>query len=286
MRTWTAWAALLGLVLTGCASGAQQPGGPGRLRTYFIAAEEVDWDYAPSGRDQITGRPFDQTKVFLQRGPGRIGSRYLKTLYRGFTDASFRIMTAARSAEGPPGVLGPVIRAEVGDTVRVVFRNRTGFPTSIHAHGVFYAQGASGAPYADGTSAADDAVAPGGTYVYTWKVPERAGPGPMDGSSIMWMYHSHVDEVRDTNTGLVGPIVVTRRGAARPDATAKDVDREVFALFSVINESELLPRAQRAALRPAAVRRPGGRGVRGVVPHALDQRDGVRQPAHNPDASG
>ena len=35
---------------------------------------------------------------------------------------------------------------------------------------------------------------PASTYTYTWKVPERAGPGPMDGSSMMWMYHSHVDE--------------------------------------------------------------------------------------------
>jgi len=44
--------------------------------------------------------------------------------------------------------------------------------------------------------------------------------------------------VRDTNTGLIGPIVITRPGAARPDGTPKDVDREVFALFSVIDENQ------------------------------------------------
>lgn len=36
-----------------------------------------------------------------------------------------------------------------------------------------------------------DYVAPGKTVTYTWLVPERAGPGPGDFSSIMWMYHSH-----------------------------------------------------------------------------------------------
>jgi hypothetical protein len=29
-----------------------------KTRTYYIAADEVDWDYAPSGKNQITGEPF------------------------------------------------------------------------------------------------------------------------------------------------------------------------------------------------------------------------------------
>ena len=39
---------------------------------------------------------------------------------------------------------------------------------------------------------------PGKTYTYSYAVPDRAGPGPMEGSSVMWMYHSHTDEVGDT----------------------------------------------------------------------------------------
>jgi hypothetical protein len=81
-------------------------------------------------------------------------------------------------------------------------------------------------------------VPPGKTHTYTWQVPERAGPGPMDPSSIMWMYHSHVDEVRDTSSGLQGPIVVTRQGMARPDGSPTDVDREGVALFQVTNEND------------------------------------------------
>ena len=55
-------------------------------------------------------------------------------------------------AEQHLGVLGPSIRAEVGDTVHVVFRNTVRFPTSIHVHGLLYDKRSEGAPYADGTS--------------------------------------------------------------------------------------------------------------------------------------
>jgi hephaestin len=122
----------------------------------------------------------------------------------------------------------------------VTFRNNCSFPASIHPHGVFYDKKNEGNPYDDGTSGpdkADDAVAPQQQYVYTWQVPERAGPGPMDGSSVMWMYHSHTDEVLDTFSGLVGPMEVTARGKARPDGSPDDVDREIFTLFLVIDEN-------------------------------------------------
>jgi FtsP/CotA-like multicopper oxidase with cupredoxin domain len=139
------------------------------------------------------------------------------------------------------GVLGPLLHAEVGDRLRVVFRNRTHRPFSVHPHGVFYEKGSEGAGYADGTTSAmrkDDAVPPGATYTYIWDVPERAGPGPADPSSILWLYHSHVDPARDSWSGLVGGIVVIRAGMARPDGTPKDVDREIFTLFHIFNENE------------------------------------------------
>ena len=30
-----------------------------RTRLYYVAADEVEWDYAPAGKDLITGQPFD-----------------------------------------------------------------------------------------------------------------------------------------------------------------------------------------------------------------------------------
>lgn len=157
-----------------------------------------------------------------------------------YTDGSFTRAVPRPADQRYLGLLGPVIHAEVGDTIRVVFRNTCPFPTSVHPHGVFYDKDSEGAPTttAPRTDKADDAVPTGGRYTYTWRVPDRAGPGPGDGSSVMWMYHSHTDEVTGTYAGLMGPIEVTRAGMARSDGGPKDVDREVFALFSVMNENK------------------------------------------------
>ncbi len=54
----------------------------------------------------------------------------------------------------------------------------------------------------------------------------------------MWLYHSHVDELRDVASGLFGAIVVTARGKARPDGHPADVDREFVNLMITINENE------------------------------------------------
>lgn len=217
------------------------PPGPGQTRTYYLAAEEVEWDYAPANRNEIAGQPFDdQARVFVQSGSDRIGKVNRKAVYRAYTDASFATRKPADPNWRHLGLLGPAIHAEVGDTIQVVFRNNARFPFSVHPHGVFYAKSSEGTPYNDGTSGADqadDAVPPGGTQIYTWAVPERAGPGPMDGSSVLWMYHSHTNEVADTYAGLIGPLIVTARGQARPDGSPKDVDREFVTLFQVFDEN-------------------------------------------------
>jgi len=210
-------------------------------RTYYVAADEVAWDYAPSGIDQITGRPFGETEsVFVKSGADRIGKVYVKALYREYTDATFSTPKPRSPEWQHLGLLGPVLRGEVGDTIRVVFKNNTGLMVGMHPHGVFYEKNSEGAPYDDATAGADkadDAVPPQGTHTYVWEVPERAGPGPNDGSSILWMYHSHADEVMDTNTGLIGPIIVSAPGTTRPDGTPKDVDREFVAMFAVMDEN-------------------------------------------------
>jgi hephaestin len=214
----------------------------GVVRTYYLSADEVAWNYAPLGHNAVTGKPFDDVAdVFVKRGPNRIGSTYRKCLYHGYTDGTFRHRQERPASQRYLGLLGPVIRAEVGDTIKVVFRNTCSFPTSVHPHGVFYAKSSEGAPYADGTkggSKADDAVRKGHKHTYVWKVPARAGPGPGDGSSVMWMYHSHTDEVADTYAGLMGPMEITRSGMARADGSPRDVDTEVFENFSVMNENE------------------------------------------------
>src|SRR5215204_7397547 len=61
-----------------------------KTRTYYIAADEVDWDYAPSGKNQITGEPFgEEENVFVRQGEHRIGKTYRKALYREYTNERF-----------------------------------------------------------------------------------------------------------------------------------------------------------------------------------------------------
>jgi hephaestin len=234
--------------------------GQGVERNYYIAADVVAWDYAATGHNGVTGAAFaGHDTVYVAGGPDRIGKVYKKSLYREYTDGTFSVLKGRPAAWAHLGMLGPVIHAEVGDTVKVTFKNNTPFPASMHPHGLLYDKASEGALYADGTSGSDTAggaVAPGHTSTYLWRVPERAGPGPMDGSSVMWMYHSHVDEVSDTYAGLMGPIVVTKKGMARPDGSPKDVDRELVAMFMVMNENKspwLDENIRTYATKPASV---------------------------------
>ena len=233
------------------------------VREYWIKAEEILWDYAPSYPvNRMTGEPFNEDQlIFVESTPERIGRIYQKAVYRSYTPNFQAVIdgpnevsdpaTGARNIIRQPnsatehlGLLGPIIRAEVGDRILVHFKNETSFEVSMHPHGFFYTKENEGSPYQDGSSTRekeDDAIPPGGTYDYTWLVPERAGPGPEDPNSIIWPYHSHTDEVRDTNAGLVGAIIVHRKGTLeRKTNLPKGIDRELVNLFTVFDENNSL----------------------------------------------
>jgi FtsP/CotA-like multicopper oxidase with cupredoxin domain len=214
----------------------------GRIRTYYVAADEVDWNYTPSGRDEAMGMPFDNiAKTFTQPGPHQIGSVNKKAIYREYTDATFKTLKPRPASQAYLGLVGPILHAEVGDAIKVVFRNNATHTYSMHPHGVFYAKDSEGADYSDGTSGSDKSdgcVTPGATHIYNWVARDRSGPGPRDPSSVFWLYHSHCDELRDVASGLFGGFVITRRGMARPDGTPRDVDKEFVTFFIAINENE------------------------------------------------
>jgi FtsP/CotA-like multicopper oxidase with cupredoxin domain len=213
-----------------------------RVRTYYVAADEVDWDYAPDGRNDAMDRPFDDLeKNYMDRGPHKIGRVYKKAVYHEYTDGRFAKLKPRSAEEQYLGILGPILRAEVGDTIKVFFKNRASRPYSMHPHGMLYQKGSEGSGYNDGTTGqdkADDTVPPGATQVYVWEVPERAGPAAGDGSSVVWLYHSHVDEMKDIASGLFGAIIVTGSGKARNDGTPYDVDHEFLTMLITINENE------------------------------------------------
>jgi hephaestin len=169
-----------------------------------------------------------------------------------YTDATFSTRWAPPTGDEAArwahlALLGPLIRGEVGDTLRVWFRNAAPAPFSVHPHGVVYSKGGEGAPYVDATADArdtgDDSVKPGETWPYTWFLPEASGPAPGDPSAVPWLYHGHVHEAGDENTGLLGVLLVTGKGRAlvpgsalEADLRPKDVDRELVVMAKVFSE--------------------------------------------------
>jgi hypothetical protein len=192
-------------------------------RHYYIAAEDVTWDYAPSGRDLIHGGIIPK--------PWTSQTRFLKTRYFEYTDATF---TTRKPQPEWLGILGPVIRAEVGDTIVVDFINRGQAPHSMHPHGLRYDKDNEGAMYLP--AGRGGAVSPGGRFTYHWFADAGSGPGPGELSSKVWWYHAHTDEAKETNAGLLGPIIITAKGKANADGTPKDVDREFVALFMLFDQ--------------------------------------------------
>jgi FtsP/CotA-like multicopper oxidase with cupredoxin domain len=224
------WAKLTLLCLLVSASQASTtPPVTGKVREYFVAAEEVSWDFSPRLPTDGVG------DTWLAPGPERIGHVYQKAVYVEYTDSTFQVKKEVAQEWKHKGLLGPILRAQVGDKLEVHFLNRLPFNCSMHPHGVWYKKKDEGA-FLEGVTGAGG-VETNATRKYEWFVPERSGPGPEDPSSIMWLYHSHVDETMDTNTGLVGGIIISRAGQ-EVDAIGKpaDVDKEFVLFFTVMNE--------------------------------------------------
>lgn len=194
-------------------------------RHYWIAVERVDWNYAPSGKNLIDPKA----------GLGVWGKTlvYPKYRYIDYIDGSYSTPLPETKWRG---ILGPELRAVVGDTLVVHLVNRGDIPVSMHPHGVQYDMDNSG-----GDPGAGHEVKPGGSFAYTWQVDKAAGPGPNDPSSIAWLYHSHVHhDQSDIYAGLIGALVVTRKGMARSphDPRPKGIDHEFTTLFMVFDEEQ------------------------------------------------
>ena len=77
-----------------CAVAADE-GKSGKTRIYYVAADEVNWDYAPSGRDEAMGMDFDAVaKGYSESGPHQIGRINKKAIYREYDDATFTKLKA------------------------------------------------------------------------------------------------------------------------------------------------------------------------------------------------
>ncbi|KAG1287468.1 hypothetical protein G6F65_001503 [Rhizopus arrhizus] len=149
-----------------------------KVRNFYITAEEVIWDYA----SQSDSKPSAHM----------LGTKYYKALYYEYTDITF---TKKKEKYKWQGNMGPILKAEVGETIVVHFWNKATQPLTIHPH----------------------------------KVLPRAGPGPADGNSVVWGYHSHLSEA-DIYMGLYGAILIYRPGTISND--------EIVTSFFVSDEDE------------------------------------------------
>ncbi|XP_047699907.1 hephaestin isoform X2 [Prionailurus viverrinus] len=213
----------------------------GKVRQYFIEAREILWDYGPMGHDGSTGKnlkePGSGSDKFFQKSSSRIGGTYWKVRYEAFQDETFQEKVQIEE-NTHLGILGPVIRAEVGDTIQVIFYNRASQPFSIQPHGVFYEKDYEGTVYNNGSSNLGLVAKPFEKVTYRWTVPSHAGPAAQDPACLTWMYFSAADPIRDTNSGLVGPLLVCKAGALNADGKQKGVDKEFFLLFTVLDENK------------------------------------------------
>ena len=143
----------VGVLAGGCGYRPSEPlaaQGTPQTRTYFVAADDVVWDYAPSGSNKISGKPFEGFEIFVTTAtPMTLGRVYKKTVFHEYTDETFTRIKPRAAEWEHLGILGPLIRAEVGDTIKVIFRNNAQHPHSLHPHGVFYEKASEGAQYDD-----------------------------------------------------------------------------------------------------------------------------------------
>uniref|UniRef100_A0A671M1Z5 ferroxidase n=1 Tax=Sinocyclocheilus anshuiensis TaxID=1608454 RepID=A0A671M1Z5_9TELE len=224
--------------VSACGSSVSPTEAPGKERHFYIAAEEMDWDYAHSGMNYMTNKsltePESDSESYFSRDGGKLGGKYLKARYISYTDSTFTTKTHIAGSDKHLGILGPVIRAEAGDVIIVTFFNRATRDYSIQPHGLHYEKTYEGAKYQDGTQKAGASVAPGEKFTYRWRVIE--GPSSSDPPCVSYLYYSAVDPVRDTNSGLFGPIQVCKSGLNQ--AVIQLGIHEFFLLFSVMDENK------------------------------------------------
>lgn len=73
----------------------------------------------------------------------------------------------------------------------------------------------AGSLYADRTSSfekLDDAVPPGLVYKYTWEITAEIGPKEADPPCLTYIYYSHENMVVDFNSGLIGALLICKKG--------------------------------------------------------------------------
>uniref|UniRef100_A0A7N6BUB6 F5/8 type C domain-containing protein n=1 Tax=Anabas testudineus TaxID=64144 RepID=A0A7N6BUB6_ANATE len=217
---------LLLLLLGGSIGGAQQP--QAAVRHYFIATVEIGWDYIYLS---------DAGPASDQRRRSSVPQKYIKAVYREYTDGTY---TVPKPRPAWTGIQGPVIVAKAGDRVVVHFKNLASQPYSISPVGITYWKQSEGTGYDDSTAGQeklDDAVSPGGYYEYVWDINPKDGPTINDPDCLTYSYSSQVDPVRDINSGLIGALLICKSSQSKTQTQIRRNPAFVL-LFTVFDETK------------------------------------------------
>ncbi|BDI28283.1 hypothetical protein CCAX7_003340 [Capsulimonas corticalis] len=201
----------LGAFVPSATAAQAAPRAIGTIREYWIQAGSFPRTLVSGGHDDLLGR------IFTPEDSG-----YWALGYRAYTPNWAKPLASDANHGENAGIPGPVIRANVGDTIVIHFRNNDThyrFPHSIHVHGLVYTPENDGAWISSKSNAPGTAVLPGHTHTYTYRA---------DATSVgTWVYHDHSlpqslgggAPVMDLSTqlGMFGLIAVDAPGAPPVD---------------------------------------------------------------------
>jgi FtsP/CotA-like multicopper oxidase with cupredoxin domain len=133
-------------------------------------------------------------------------------VYRRYTANWRKPLPNAPRASADGVIPGPLIKARVGDRLRIHFKNMDTLrkqPHSMHFHGVHYAPSSDGA-YIPGFSGKDGNVKPGQSFTYRLTAGED--------SIGVWPYHDHSPSMTDSiGGGMFGMLSILGRNERAPD---------------------------------------------------------------------
>ncbi|KAF3823441.1 hypothetical protein GH733_010877 [Mirounga leonina] len=210
---------VLAVLGASCAGWGSWGAEAARLRQFYVAAQGISWNYRPEPTNLSSNPSFK------------------KIVYREYEPYFQKEKPRSKTS----GLLGPTLYAEVGDMVKVHFKNKADKPVSIHPQGIKYSKSSEGASYSDHTfpvEKMDDAIAPGQEYTYEWKISEDSGPTHNDPPCLTHIYYSYENLIQDFNSGLIGPLLICKKGTLTEDGMQKMFDKQHVLMFAVFDESK------------------------------------------------
>uniref|UniRef100_A0A3Q4GME5 Coagulation factor VIII-like n=1 Tax=Neolamprologus brichardi TaxID=32507 RepID=A0A3Q4GME5_NEOBR len=206
-----------------------------RPRHYYIAAEEIIWNYGIRKPQQL----FENE---IRRGIRKFLPDYKKVVFRAYKDKDFLLPEDRGELQEHLGIMGPVITTEINDLLTVTFKNSASRPFSFHLHGVY--DGSQGASTAQTSSSSappgvpGEPVPPGEARTYNWRVTKKQGPTDSEFNCKTGAYYSTVDKEKDLHSGLIGPLVICKPGTLRPNENTQPGIQAFSLLFHTFDETK------------------------------------------------